>query len=82
MTAIPVTETTMNSPQPPVEAPPSPLVPPMDAEERRQRNAAALSLIEEWARDEESDQDQRETMDVLRKALGPDGIASSRPIFP
>jgi hypothetical protein len=58
-----------------------PLIPPMDPEERRRRNAAAIALIEEWANDEETEQDQRETMDVLRKALGPDRIASYRTAF-
>ncbi len=63
-------------------APSVPLIPLMDPKERQRRNEAVLALIEQWANDEESDQDQRETMDVIRKALGPDRIASSRPIFP
>jgi hypothetical protein len=63
------------------DSPTTPLIPPMDPEERRRRNAAVVALIEEWANDEASDQDQRETMDVLRKALGPDRVASNRPAF-
>jgi hypothetical protein len=49
-------------------APPEPLIPTMDFEERRHRNEAVLALIEQRANDEESDQDQRETMDLLRQA--------------
>ena len=62
------------------ESPSKPLIPPMSPDERRRRNAAALALIEEWANDEESEQDQRETMDVLRKAFRPGFSAIGRPI--
>ena len=64
------------------EASSKPLIPTMSPDERQRRNAAALALIEEWANDEESERDQHETMDVLRTALGPDRIASDRPVFP
>ena len=50
-------------------------------EERKRRNLAALALLEEWANDEEGEQDQRETVAVLRAALGPDRVASHRPAF-
>ena len=58
---------------------PAPLIPPITPEELTRRNRAAMALLDEWAADVEGEQDQRETMDVLRKALGPDRIASSRP---
>jgi excisionase family DNA binding protein len=58
---------------------PAPFVPPITPEELTRRNRAAMALLDEWEADVEGEQDQRETMDVLRKALGPDRIASSRP---
>ncbi len=62
-------------------APLESLIAPITPQERGRRNEAVLALIEQWANDQESDQDQRETMDVIRQTLGPDRIASSRPIF-
>jgi hypothetical protein len=61
------------------EAPPAPFVPPISREELARRNAAAIALLDEWEADASSEQDQRETMDVLRRALGPGRIASDRP---
>ncbi len=58
---------------------PAPFVPPITPEELTRRNQAAMALLDEWAADSEGEQDQRETMDVLRRALGPERIASSRP---
>jgi hypothetical protein len=71
----------MNPSQTWPDAPAEPLIPSIDPKERQRRNAAVLALIEEWANDEESTQDQRETMDVLRKALGPERIASNRAVL-
>jgi hypothetical protein len=60
-------------------ATPAPFVPPITPEELARRNRAVMTLLDEWAADVEDEQDQRETMDVLRKALGPERIASNRP---
>jgi excisionase family DNA binding protein len=57
----------------------TPLVPPLAPEELARRNRAAMALLDEWAADVEGEQDQRETMEVLRRALGPERVASSRP---
>ena len=53
------------------EARPSPFVPPIPPDELARRNAVAIALLDAWEADAESEQDQRETMDVLRRALGP-----------
>jgi hypothetical protein len=58
----------------------APLVPPITPEELASRNAEAVRLLDEWERDGD-EQEQRETMDVLRKALGPERIASYRSVF-
>jgi hypothetical protein len=57
----------------------APFVPPITSEELAHRNRAAMALLDEWEADVEGEQDQRETMDVLREALGPERIASNRP---
>ena len=67
--------TTTESP----EARPSSFVPRITLEELARRNAAAIALLDAWEADESSEQDQRETMDSLRQALGPDQIGSTRP---
>jgi hypothetical protein len=64
-----------------VEAVPESIIPVIEPLERLRRNAAVLDLIEEWSNDGDSEQDQRETMDVLRKALGSERIASNRAIL-
>lgn len=61
------------------QALPVPFVPSITPEELTRRNRAAMALLDEWAADVEGERDQRETMDVLRKALGPERIASNRP---
>ena len=61
------------------EAPSAPFVPPISRGEMARRNAAANALLDEWEADAASEQYQRETMDVLRQALGPGRIASDRP---
>jgi hypothetical protein len=56
-------------------------VPPISAEELARRNQAAIALLDAW--DEEGDEEeQRETMRVLRDALGARRVASSRSLFP
>jgi hypothetical protein len=57
----------------------APFVPPITPEELARRDAAAIVLLDAWEADAGSEQDQRETMDVLRKALGPRRIGSHRP---
>ena len=68
----------------PLPAEPSPpasrLIEPLDPAELARRNADAIALLERW--DAEGDeQEQRETLAVLREALGPGRSASSRPVF-
>ena len=63
----------------PLEVRPLPFVPVVASEELALRNAAAIALLDEWEADAGSDQDQRDTMDVLRRTLGPDRVASNRP---
>ena len=45
------------------------------------RNEAAIALLDAWERDGDEDE-QRETMAVLRRALGENREMSDRPIFP
>jgi excisionase family DNA binding protein len=56
-----------------------PFVPTIAPGELLRRNRTAMALLDEWEADVEGEQDQRETMDVLREALGPGRIASVRP---
>jgi len=58
---------------------PSAFVPALTPEQLARRSAAAVVLLDEWERDAGSDQDQRDTMDVLRQALGSDRVGSDRP---
>ncbi len=58
---------------------PQPFVPPVTSQQLAGRNAAAAALLDEWEADVESEQDQRDTMDVLRQTLGPDRVGSDRP---
>jgi excisionase family DNA binding protein len=62
----------------PAEA--APYVPPISAEELTRRNARAVELLDSWMT-EGDEQEQHETMAVLREALGPGRIASSRSAF-
>lgn len=57
----------------------APFAPPITPEDQVRRNRAAMALLDEWEADIEGEQDQRETMDILRQALGPGRIASGRP---
>jgi excisionase family DNA binding protein len=63
------------------EAEPASFVPRITPEELTRRNRAAMALLDAWEADVEDEPDQRETMDVLRQALGSDRVASSRPAF-
>jgi hypothetical protein len=49
----------------------------MTDEELRLRNAKAVALLDSWERDGD-EQEQRETLAVLRKPLGPDRVISYR----
>lgn len=71
----------MSAPESGTVAPPKLLVPPITPEELARRNQAVIRLLEEWASDVASEQDQIETVEILRKALGPDRIASNREAF-
>jgi len=50
-------------------------------EEQAQRAQALVALLDSWET-EGDEQEQRETMDVLRQAFGKDRVASSRKLFP
>jgi hypothetical protein len=56
-------------------------VPPIDEDELLRRNLAAVALLDSW--EVEGDElEQRETLEVLREALGERRSGSSRPAFP
>jgi hypothetical protein len=57
-------------------------VPPIDEAELARRNQAAMRLLDAWERDEEGEEEQRETLAVLKEALGERRIASYRNLFP
>ena len=52
----------------------------VDPEEHRRKNAAAMKLLDEFEADDD-EQDQKETMTVLREALGPNRTISNRSVF-
>lgn len=56
-------------------------IPPISKEELALRNQRAMALLDEWERDGD-EQEQRETMEILRKALGENRTTSNRPLFP
>lgn len=71
---------TIDRPSRPNEAE-APLVPPISSEELARRNREAVALLDAW--EAEGDEgEQRETMAVLREALGKRRTLSSRPLFP
>ncbi len=57
-----------------------PFVPVIDPAERARRNKAAIDLLDSWETDGD-EQEQRETMDVLREALGTNRTLSSGSVF-
>ncbi len=55
----------------------APYVPPIGPEELRRRNAEMIALLDAW--ESEGDEgEQRETLAVLRRALGPERSISGR----
>ena len=63
------------------EAPTTPYVPPISPEELARRNDEVIRLLDLWV-SEGDEEEQRETMAVLTKALGLERFASSRSEFP
>jgi hypothetical protein len=59
----------------------APYVPPISAAELARRNRAAIELLDSWEADGD-EQEQRETMAVLREALGEGRTLSARKLFP
>jgi hypothetical protein len=61
--------------------PPSPdrprLIPKLTPEELAEQNARVLALLEAWEH-EDDEQEQRESWEILKKALGPDRTISNR----
>ncbi len=64
-----------------LEVPPRHLPPRLSAEELARRNQREIELLSSWA-NEGDEAEQRETMRVLRHALGEGRIISSRRQFP
>jgi hypothetical protein len=64
-----------------VEPSASPLVPRLDVDEQERRAQEVVRLLDSW--ESEGDKiEQKETISVLRSALGSDRIAASRELFP
>ena len=57
-----------------------PLIPRRTPQEQRERNTRLIAALDRVAEDDDAE-DQRETMAVLRKALGPDRTLSDRGVF-
>jgi hypothetical protein len=58
----------------------APYVPPITPEELRGRNQGVIALLDAWETDGD-EEEQRETLAVLREALGARRVASSRSLF-
>jgi hypothetical protein len=58
-----------------------PYVPPVSAEELARSNRALVELLDSWET-EGDEQEQRETLAVLRDTLGAGRVSSSRNLFP
>jgi hypothetical protein len=58
-----------------------PYLPPLTADELAQRSKTLVELLDAWE-SEGDEQEQRETLSVLREALGRRRVASSRALFP
>lgn len=65
----------------PDEADGLPYVPPLSPEDLARRNRDAAALLDSWEAEGDADE-QRETMAVLREALGPGRTLSRRALFP
>jgi len=57
--------------------PRTPYVPRITPEELRRRNAEMIAVLDDWEQNGD-EQEQRETMDVIRQALGPDRVMGYR----
>ena len=58
----------------------TPYLPPITPEELRRRNAEAIRTLDQFEV-EGDEEDQKETMSVLREALGPNRTISNRSAF-
>jgi len=58
-----------------------PYVPPITEEELARRNQAAIRLLDSWET-EGDEEEQHETMEMLRHALGQGRTVSDRKLFP
>lgn len=56
-------------------------IPLLAEDEVLRRNRAAIALLDAWEQDVD-EQDQQETMQVIREALGKNRLGSSRALFP
>jgi hypothetical protein len=74
-------QTAMATAQSPAARAEGPYVPPVSAEELARRNRALVELLDSWESGGD-EQEQRETLAVLREALGARRVASSRNLFP
>ena len=63
------------------EVPAGSYVSPRTPGELTQRNNALIELLNSWET-QGDEQEQRDTLNVLREALGPQRVASSRAQFP
>ena len=68
------------APNPPATAK-RPYVPPVSAEELARSNRELAELLDSWET-EGDEQEQRETLAVLRESLGARRVASDRNLFP
>ena len=59
-----------------------PDLPPIGEDELAWRNQAAIRLLDAWEADEAGEEDQRQTLAVLKEASGERRIAASRSLFP
>jgi hypothetical protein len=57
-----------------------PYVPPITPEELRRRNAEMIAILDDWEQNGD-EEEQRETMAVIRQALGPDRVMGYRRQF-
>ena len=72
---------TIHTPPGGPEAARDPYVPPIHPDELARRNRALAALLDSWEEDGD-EREQRETLAVLRDALGARRVASSRNLFP
>jgi hypothetical protein len=65
----------------PEARPATPYVPPLSGDETARRDRDLIELLDSWE-SEGDEQEQRETLGLLREALGARRVGSSRPLFP